>query len=169
MLYALLIMAAVTAVATLPCLVLIALSHDDVFVRFGKAVRRWWPRRLRRSRMRLSGYGWRERRRLSRLDRTFGRRSAPAVDPEWPPIEKIAADLRRLRRHRTGIALRSPVWFAAVEKAYDDRLALACERLGITTYLDNVTGVDREVERMRLEAALEAAGLRLRGFEAVEP
>jgi hypothetical protein len=162
-------MAAVTAMATLPCIVLFAQSHDDIFVRFGKAVRSRWPRRLR-----LPGFGWRERRRLTRLDRAFGSRAfgsraAPATDPACPPIEKIAADLRRLRRHRTGIALRSPVWFAAVEKAYDDRLALACDRLGIATYLDDVTGMDREAERMRLEAALEAAGLRLRGFEAVEP
>ena len=78
----------------------------------------------------------------------------------------MAADLRRLRRQRAGIAQRSPVWRAAIEDAYDDRLAVACQCLGIAEHLAGLTGVDREIERVRLEGELEAAGLALHGYEA---
>ena len=86
-----------------------------------------------------------------------------------PPIEKLASDLRRLRRQRAGIAQRSPMWRAAVEDAYDDRIALACKWLGIDEHLAELTGVDREIERVRLEGELEAAGLTLHGYEAAAP
>jgi hypothetical protein len=160
---ALLILTAVSALAALPCLVLLLISCDDMFDAIARAVRR---RRKRRRRIHDPSLSRRQRRRLSRLDRCFGPELAPEGDPVWPPIEKIAADLRRLRRQRTGIALRSPVWFAAIEKAYDDRLRLACERLDIDEHLDELTGVDREIERVRLEGELEAAGLTLHGYEA---
>jgi len=163
-LYALLIMAALAVLATLPCLVLLVLSHDDLFRPLGRVIRR-----RRAGRPRYTGFGWRERRRLARLDRALGPAAAPPAEAAGPPIEKVAADLRRLRRQRTGIALRSPVWFTAVEKAYDDRLQLACERLTIEQYLGELVGVDREIERVRLEGELEAAGLILRGYEAAEP
>jgi hypothetical protein len=158
---ALLILTAISALAALPCLVLLVISCDEVVDRAGRAMR--LRRRRRYSDPSLSR---RQRRRLSRLDRCFGREPALDVDPAWPPIERVAADLRRLRRQRTGIALRSPVWFAAIEKAYDDRLRLACERLGIDQHLDELSGFDREIERVRLEGELEAAGLTLHGYEA---
>jgi hypothetical protein len=156
---ALLIMVAVSALATLPCLVLLLISLDDMFEHLG--------RRLRRFRRRRGGtsMGWRERRRLARLDRSLCPGAVPDA-PAVPPIERIAADLRRLRRQRTGIALRSPVWFSAVEKAYDERLRLACGQLDIAGHLDELTGVDREIERVRMEGELEAAGLTLHGYEA---
>jgi hypothetical protein len=156
----LLIMVAVSAMATMPCLLLLLVSLDGVFDRAGRV-----SRRLRTRWHHAAGFTWRQRRRLARLDRTLVPAAAVEVPVAWPPIERIAMDLRRLRRQRTGIALRSPVWFAAVEKAYDDRLRLGCERLGIDEHLDELAGVDREIERVRLEGALEAAGIQLRGCE----
>jgi hypothetical protein len=86
--------------------------------------------------------------------------------PTGPPIEQIAADLRRLGRQRTGVASRSPVWFAAVQRAYDQRLALACVELEIPEHLAELTGVDQDIERVRVEGMLQAAGLRLVAAEA---
>ena len=59
-----------------------------------------------------------------------------ASQPTCPPIERVAADLRRLGKQRTGIATRSPVWFTAVQRAYDDRLRVASGQLGIEHRLD---------------------------------
>lgn len=156
MLRALLILAAVSALATLPCLVALMLSIG-------------WPRfRSLRRRRRLADSTMcrRDRRRLARLDKCFGSEPAPQLSADTVPIEKVAADLRRLRRQRAGIAQRSPVWRAAVEDAYDDRLRLACKRLGIAEHLPQLTGVDREIERVRLEGELQAAGIALNGYEA---
>ncbi|GAA0948013.1 hypothetical protein [Virgisporangium aurantiacum] len=153
---ALLILAVVSALATLPCLITLLLSVG-------------WPRFLRR-RGRLVAPGGsmnrRDRRRLARLDKCFGADPTPQLTPDTLPIEKVAADLRRLRRQRAGIAQRSPVWRAAIEDAYDDRLRLACERLGIDEHLTELSGFDREIERVRLEGELEAAGITLHGYEA---
>jgi hypothetical protein len=156
---ALLILAAVSALATLPCLIALMLSMGRP--RF---------RPLRRRRVATDPtLNRRDRRRLAKLDKCFGSEPAPQLSTDTVPIEKVAADLRRLRRQRAGIAQRSPVWRAAVEDAYDDRLCLACERLGITEHLAQLTGVDREIERVRLEGELQAAGIALNGYEAAAP
>jgi hypothetical protein len=86
---------------------------------------------------------------------------APDAKPAGPPIEQIAADLRRLGRQRIGVATRSPVWFAAVQRAYDDRLSLACLELEIPQHLGELTGIDQEIERVRIEGELAAAGIGL--------
>jgi hypothetical protein len=161
---ALFILAAVAALATLPCLLTLVIAGGggpSRTVRVVKAVvRRFRPRRIAdRSLSR------RERRGLARLDRSFGPLEAPPPSSD-PPIEKLASDIRRLRRQRAGIAQRSPMWRAAVEDAYDDRVTLACKRLGIDAHLAGLAGVDREIERVRLEGELEAAGLTLHGYEA---
>ncbi|GAA1035372.1 hypothetical protein GCM10009557_42880 [Virgisporangium ochraceum] len=159
MLRALLILAAVSALATLPCLIALMLSVG-------------WPRfRFLRRRRVVSDatLSRRDRRRLAKLDKCFGTEPVPQLSTDTVPIEKVAADLRRLRRQRAGIAQRSPIWRAAVEDAYDDRLCLACKRLGITEHLGQLTGVDREIERVRLEGELQAAGIALNGYEAAAP
>ena len=125
--------------------------------------RRIWRRRADRYRA-YRGLTIRQRRRLARLDRTLTTRCGAWPVCQGPPIETIATDLRRLRSQRDGVAQRSPVWFTAVEKAYDERLRLACDRLDIEAHLDELTGMDREIERLRVEGELEAAGLRLTGF-----
>jgi hypothetical protein len=59
------------------------------------------------------------------------------------------------------VAHRSPIWFNAVHRAYDDRLSLACRELEIPEHLHELDGFDLEFERMRVEERLAAAGLRL--------
>ena len=159
MLRALLILGAVSALATLPCLVALMLSVGRPRFPF--------PRRRR---MASDGsLSRRDRRRLAKLDKCFGSEPVPQLSTDTVPIEKVAADLRRLRRQRAGIAQRSPVWRSAIEDAYDDRLCLACERLGIAEHLMQLAGVDREIERVRLEGELQAAGIALNGYEAAAP
>lgn len=106
----------------------------------------------------------RDRRALHRLDRTLDHQSISLaeLDQHQPSIQEIAADLRRLGRQRLGIATRSKVWHAAVLLAYDDRLRLASRCLGIPEHLGELDGVDLEIERVRVEGELEAAGLSLR-------
>jgi hypothetical protein len=83
-------------------------------------------------------------------------------EPTSPPIQQVAADLRRLNRQRLSIAMRSRVWFQAVQHAYDDRLGVACQQLGIEQHLDELTGMDLDLERIRVEGLLEEAGLAFR-------
>jgi len=102
---------------------------------------------------------------LARLDGTI-RDADPAellARLALPPIEWLARDLRRLDRQRQGgLTLESERWLAAVMRAYDERLCLACECLGVAENLRPLDGLDREIERVRVEGALEAAGLQLR-------
>jgi hypothetical protein len=86
---------------------------------------------------------------------------APAY-ASHPPFERIAADLRRLGSDRLGIGQRNELWHSAVERAYDVKLREACHALGIGEHLDDVNGMDREIERLRIEGELIAAGVRLR-------
>ena len=107
------------------------------------------------------------RRRYRRLDRRMSRRDrrAPlsvAHGARRPTIEWIAADLRRLDRQRNGVARESVAWHAAVLRAYDNRLQLASRCLGVSEHLNQLDGIDREIERMRVEGQLQAAGLALR-------
>jgi hypothetical protein len=110
---------------------------------------------------------WYRRRRLVRLAWALRHTGdTVAAEPAGPPIEQVAADLRRLGRQRLGIATRSPVWFAAVQRAYDDRLSVACRELGIEQHLADVSGVDLDIERVRVEGELQAAGMTLGDSEA---
>jgi hypothetical protein len=148
-LHGLLILLTLIALACLPCLVALLVTADVAAETAFRAVRR----RLRRLRARLDA------RRMAR--RTGLPTSAADAKPAGPPIEQIAADLRRLGRQRIGVATRSPVWFAAVQRAYDDRLSLACLELEIPQHLRELTGMDLEIERVRIEGELQAAGLGL--------
>ncbi len=81
-----------------------------------------------------------------------------------PPIERIAADLRRisteLRQAGRGT---SAVVRQGLRMAYDDKLTDACRALGLPHALGELTeGMDRELERIRVEGLLEQAGLRIR-------
>jgi hypothetical protein len=165
-LHALLVIAAFIGVAGIPCaLGLLVISCDETLLH---AIRRL-PRRvgarllrvLVRGRLtnRLAGplvrrWSLVRMARSMRVSRTL-EHSAPSL----PPIEHVAADLRRLNRHRLGIAMRSPVWFTAVQRAYDDRLGVACAELRVEQHLTELTGVDLDLERVRVEGRLEAAGL----------
>ncbi|MET0424709.1 MAG: hypothetical protein ABW046_12585 [Actinoplanes sp.] len=99
---------------------------------------------------------------LRRLDRALAAvEQVPSPPP--PPLDEIVIDLRHLdQRRRTGPSSKSRVWRAAVLDAYDVRLCLACECVGVREDLGPLAGMDREIERVRVEGALEAAGLDLR-------
>lgn len=87
----------------------------------------------------------------------------PEPTPSGPPLEKLAADLRRLRPearvHRPGVAMAKQRGIVA---AYDEVLVAAAAALDVSTTLTELTdGIEHEAERLRLELALEHAGLSL--------
>jgi hypothetical protein len=83
---------------------------------------------------------------------------------EYPPIEKVARDLRRLRRQLDELPVgASYVRSIGLLRAYDDVLALACEELQVVTEIRQLSeGASRELERLRVEFLLAEAGLQLR-------
>jgi len=149
---------AFVGLVSLPCWVALIIAADDVLGRGWRAVRR----RFRRPWGLWGDQPWRERRRLARLDRTVRRyeRSVPR-EPADPPIEQVAADLLRLSRQRLGMAARSELWSAAVQRAYDDRLRIACRELRIEEHLGELNDIDLDIERVRVEGLLQAAGMHL--------
>lgn len=83
------------------------------------------------------------------------------------PIQVLAAELRRLaaevESQRTTLSGHpSAVRRRATALAYDDRLVEACNLLGVEQCLAVRHGRSRDVERLRVEAALAAAGLDVR-------
>jgi hypothetical protein len=80
-----------------------------------------------------------------------------------PPVEQLAVELRRLAVVLVDPRPVSSVRRFGVERAYDETLSKACGALGIEHRLDDARLPDREFERLRVEAALEDAGLVLRG------
>jgi len=85
-----------------------------------------------------------------------------AQQPHGPPIERLAIDLRRLRSELVAQLPTNNVRRTALLSAYDSVLTAMCERLGIGTGLGSAsTRQDRELERLRAEAAIEQAGVPL--------
>jgi hypothetical protein len=131
----------------IPCAVTAVRRADDL------ARRRLWARRCEA-----------DNRALRDLDRAL-----QGVDPSeiiaalrGPSIDQIENDLRRLNHvRRTSQAVESRSWRDAVDRAYDLRLCLACECLGLAAHLGPLDGMDRELERLRVEEELRAAGLTL--------
>jgi len=140
--------AALLALLCLPCAVAVLVGGDQL------AARRVWVRQGRANAAML--------RRLDR--RLTAGMVLPA--PRWPVcIEQLAADLRRLDQQRqAGPAMCSELWQAAVIRAYDERLHLASECLGVTEQLRELEGAARDSERLRVEIELESAGLSLRSW-----
>ncbi|GIJ76087.1 hypothetical protein SAMN05443287_106109 [Micromonospora phaseoli] len=152
----LLLALALAAVVALPVLIALVVCADEVVDRLNCGYTEWRERR-------------RARRLIARLnqavdaDQVATRIALDALDRvDRRPLEQIAADLRCLRRERAGGAGPAVVWHSSVLDAYDGRLRLACRALGITEHLGELTGLDRQIERVRVEAELDAAGLRLR-------
>jgi hypothetical protein len=86
-----------------------------------------------------------------------------AMRPHGPPLEKLAADLRRLRAEIVEHKPTSNVRHIGLLKAYDDVLVAVCDRLEIPTGLSGLPiGRDRDVERLRTESAVQEAGVPLR-------
>ena len=87
----------------------------------------------------------------------------PPPTPLGMPIERISADLRRIRAKALARAEGMPVvQRRAILAAYDDALMDACRALGVDTDLDAMNDdLDREGERLRTEVQLERAGIDL--------
>lgn len=84
------------------------------------------------------------------------------ADGVMPSIDQVAVQLRRLyRQQRNGTAHGSEKWQCALSEAYDRWLNVACRHYGVVHHMDGLIGVDRDLERMRVEAALTGHGLRL--------
>ena len=102
---------------------------------------------------------------LLRRATSFGRRVglvAPLIDqPTGPPLEDLAATLRRLHPAvRSPRAETTPVRQQGILAAYDGVLVAAAAALGVpTTLADLPEGLDHEAERLRVEHELQRAGL----------
>jgi ABC-type phosphate transport system auxiliary subunit len=107
-----------------------------------------WDGRLRR---------WRERRASAAARRQAVRELR---HQQGVPIEQLAADLRRLRGILGTDAHRSAAHQMGNRLAYDKLLMQVCEMLEIEHDLDSESiGFERDIERIRVEAELERAGL----------
>lgn len=105
------------------------------------------------------------RRRWTREHGRHGRhgRDGRQVAPSGPPLERLAADLRRLRRQRTD-QHRSRVQREGARLAYEDVLRDTARALGIHHQLPGSRagrsgGLAHELELLRLEQAILDAGL----------
>ncbi|MFJ6198768.1 hypothetical protein [Micromonospora sp. NPDC092111] len=143
------------AVACLPAVIALCFCFDEIVDRAACGWAEWRERR-------------RERRTIARLDRAVEADALTRdVDlteldrADRQPLELIAADLRRLGRHRLAAGGRSVVWHGSVIDAYDDRLRAACRALDLAEHLGELAGVDREIERVRVEGLLVEMGLPL--------
>lgn len=85
----------------------------------------------------------------------------PALVSEHPPIECVAADLRRVRRVLSCFPPGTPaIKRIGARQAYDELLMQACAALEVEHRLHTLPeGVDRDIERMRLEECLRNHGL----------
>jgi hypothetical protein len=107
-----------------------------------------WDEKLRR---------WRERRSSAAAHRQAVRELR---HQQGLPIEQLAADLRRLRAILSSDAHRSAAHQMGNRLAYDKLLTQVCEMLDIEHELDRESiGFERDIERIRIEAELERAGL----------
>jgi hypothetical protein len=89
------------------------------------------------------------------------RRRDESVAPVGRPLEQVAADLRRLGRQLAHVPAGAPMARRrGLQAAYDDVLAEAARLLEVPHTLDGVPpGRARDVERLRVQAALADAGL----------
>ncbi|MEO6083564.1 MAG: hypothetical protein ABIQ18_10720 [Umezawaea sp.] len=96
---------------------------------------------------------------VPKLVRRF-RRRAPEP-PSGPSIEQVSADLRRVHRVLAGFESGTPaVRRRGAREAYDALLVQACRAVGVDHRLHHLPeGMDRELERLRVEESLRSAGL----------
>ncbi|WP_369132090.1 hypothetical protein [Modestobacter sp. I12A-02662] len=90
-----------------------------------------------------------------------GRRPVEPAPPPHRPIEVVAADLRRLARQLERVPAGVPMARRrGLQAAYDDVLVEAALLLAVPhTLADRPDGRARDVERLRLRAAVSDAGL----------
>jgi len=100
---------------------------------------------------------WREK----RAQDTEHRRAVRALRTQQGiPLERLAADLRRLRALLGQDEHRSAAHQMGNRMAYDRLMIQICEMLHIEHELNRDSiGVERDIERFRVEAELERAGV----------
>ena len=81
--------------------------------------------------------------------------------PVGPSLERVVANLRRLRREVRDRTQNTQVRRVAVLAAYDDTLLQACGLVDVDAPLASAAGPDRAFARLLTEAALEDAGIAL--------
>ncbi len=89
------------------------------------------------------------------------RRRREPVTPAGPPIEKLAADIRRVHRLLAELPSgASAVRRVGTRQAYDTLLSQACREVEVSHRLDTLPeGFDREIERLRVAESLRERGL----------
>jgi hypothetical protein len=94
-----------------------------------------------------------------------GNRVRRGPEPTRRPLQVVAADLRRLSRQLALVPAGAPlVRWRALWSAYDSVLVEAAEALEVSHALAEApVGMARDIERLRVLAALEGAGLVVRG------
>lgn len=152
------ILLALTALALLPCLVVLVIFADA----FANVVRRQ-RRRIYRAGPPAPRSMVQSARASSAPGSTAVAPVPPApgeiepLDPAGPPLEQIAAEIHRLTSARRSAAA-GTARFIAATRAYDRRLGHACRALEIEERLSDLTGLDLELERLRVEDDLVNAG-----------
>jgi hypothetical protein len=98
---------------------------------------------------------------VRRLVRRLAQRSRPPGRADGPPIESLARDLRRVHSVLAGFPPGTPVVRrVGARQAYDALLVQACRAVAVPHQLDELPeGIDREIERLRVEESLRSAGL----------
>jgi len=98
-----------------------------------------------------------------RAGEAVGLVKTPARPPEGMPLERIVADLRRIRPQARMPEMGTPMAKRrAIVAAYDEVLCDACRALDVPTELHLITdALERESERLRTEHELELAGVDL--------
>jgi hypothetical protein len=104
---------------------------------------------------------WREERQVKREHR----RAVKALrEQQGLPLEQVVDDLRRLRAVVGEDSRRSAAHQIGNRLAYDRLLSQACDMLEIHHELAGESaGMERDIERFRVEAELERAGVRVTG------
>jgi hypothetical protein len=100
--------------------------------------------------------------RARRRARNARRRVLP--EPVGPPVEKIATDLRRIGAARAE-AQPGSLGYTILTTQYDKHLVHGCRALCIDHHLEDLSGIDLDLERLRVEAALVGGGLALGGSD----
>ncbi|EWM12303.1 MULTISPECIES: hypothetical protein [unclassified Kutzneria] len=95
------------------------------------------------------------------MDWFLVRRRGPS--PTGPSIQFLAQRLRHVHRTLLDFEPGTPaVRRYAARQAYDDLLRQACHALDIDQHLDDFPeGMDKEIERLRVEESLRRAGLHI--------
>ena len=110
-------------------------------------------------------------RRVVALGRRVGVVEPLVEQPEGPPLEALAATMRRLHPAvRSPRAETTPVRQEGILAAYDGALVAAASALGVpTTLADLPAGLDHEAERLRVEHELQRAGLSWQATKSGQP